>query len=133
MINLILKFSKAGEVMLDTRAETFATRKTCMLAPKHWRFVGCESDKACFEASISSATEVFEIKALNEEPGIFKTERVQAVAKIYLEAAKAIKLKQRILCWDAPPCLLVTQAFPLNTFHFLSNKFKDSTSFQSGR
>lgn len=70
---------------------------------------------------------------LNEESDTAGSERAKAVARIYLEAAKAIAAKRFILVQDSPPELSATQILSMHILHFLSNIFKAIILFQFGR
>lgn len=61
------------------------------------------------------------------------SERTQVAARIYLKAGKAIAPKRRVLVWDSPHGASATQNLIATHFAFLTNKFKDSGSFQFGR
>lgn len=51
-------FSKAGELMLLTCADSLATVLSCLQQPEQLWYVGCEKHSASFENSLPSLEEV---------------------------------------------------------------------------
>lgn len=54
MIDLISKFYKAEEMVLDTCAATFVSEEACLQLSEERGFLGCEEDSACFWDALSS-------------------------------------------------------------------------------
>ena len=46
---LISRFSKKGDIVVDPFGGTFSTAIACFSLPEHRKFVGCEKDTVCFE------------------------------------------------------------------------------------
>lgn len=67
MKSLPPKYSNTAQVLLDPYVGTFVMDKACMLVPKYLRFVGCEIEAACFDASMPSVVEIFGRHVLNDK------------------------------------------------------------------
>ena len=47
MKELICKYSKGGDIVVDMFGGTFSTAKACLELPEHRIFVGCDNDSSC--------------------------------------------------------------------------------------
>lgn len=88
MKDVVKKFSKAAQPILDLCAGTSGTASACMMVTKHRRFVGCENDATCYAASMASIVEAPARKIISEKLGTVRSERVQGVPEMGLEAGK---------------------------------------------
>lgn len=59
MEDLVSKFSYAGELELNICAVTFAAAKVCLQLPHHCRFIGFQTDSACFQTSHSLLMQLY--------------------------------------------------------------------------
>lgn len=53
-MDLVFKFRKARELVLNTCGGTAAITKECLQLPGHHRFAGFEKRSACFQDALSS-------------------------------------------------------------------------------
>lgn len=67
MVDLVSKFLKVGEQVLDTCADTLATIKPCLKLPEHRKFVPCEKNSMRFEDALSSLVKVYANQVLSSE------------------------------------------------------------------
>lgn len=133
MKSLVRNFSKAGRVVLNPFVGTFAKAAESMVVQKHHMFVELEIDAACFDATMPSIVEVLARQVINRELGIGGSKRVQGPNRIYIEAAKKIPTKRRVLIRGFSPGKSALQIFPLHISRFLQNRFRGSTLFQGPR
>lgn len=59
MTDFLCKLLKAGEPVLDTRADTLGTTKTCSQLHEHRRLIGLERDSLCFEDAVQLMVELY--------------------------------------------------------------------------
>lgn len=130
--DIVFKFSKPGQAVLEPRVGTFDTVKACMMAPKHRRRVGCGTDAVCCDESMASVVEAVARQVLNGELTIARSKKAQVDAGIYREAEKAIEPKRRAMVWRSPLRHSTTLTFPMHISHFLSHLFKILTFFEIG-
>lgn len=125
MMDLVSKFTKPGELVVDNCTGTSATAKPCMLLPQHRRFVGCAKDSDCFQEVLPSVVEVFprQIKGTNSD--IEGKEEVVASAKIFVEAMNCNDSRKRVGKWMVPPKLVPVQTVSVHITHFLGNFYKN--------
>lgn len=79
-----------------------------MIVSKHGRFVGCETDDACFDSSMPCVVNVFGTLVLDGKSDILGSEQVQVAARLYPEAARAIAVRLCIMDRDSPSALSAT-------------------------
>ncbi|MEM1002550.1 MAG: DNA methyltransferase, partial [Bacteroidota bacterium] len=70
MSNLIEKFSKPGDLVVDCFSGTFSVAKACFLLSKHRRFIGCDKDPVCLERTEDKLIEIFARQLLNPRSDI---------------------------------------------------------------
>lgn len=59
IMDIMNKFSRTRELVMDIFAETFATGKAWLMLSRHHRFVGCEIDAKCCEVSLEGFLETY--------------------------------------------------------------------------
>lgn len=84
MMDIIEKFTKPGDLVVDPCAGTFSVAMACMLMPKHRKFVGCDKDDSCLENSMTSLVALFARQILNPNSDIDGTDHDKVHAKVLL-------------------------------------------------
>ena len=125
MMDIIEKFTKPGDLVVDPCAGTFSVAMACMLMPKHRKFVGCDKDDSCLENSMTSLVALFARQILNPNSDIDGTDHDKVHAKVLLRELDAIEAKRRLDIWDIPPGVPVVQTFPKYLRHFISQFIGD--------
>lgn len=67
MMDLGVKFTKRGPLVVNQGAETHLLAKACTMLPENQRFLACKIDSVCFNASLPSVLESFVCKVLSED------------------------------------------------------------------
>lgn len=75
MMDVVLKFLEALELVLDSFIGMLATSKACLQLLEHRRFVGCEEDSMRFSESLPSLVEVFASYFLSTEFNVAEKEK----------------------------------------------------------
>lgn len=70
MKDLVAKFFKPGELVMDPSAGLLATSKELLQIRKHKRFIGGVIDSRCLDADLTNFLLVFEKQVLDEESDI---------------------------------------------------------------
>lgn len=86
MMDIVERLTRPGDIVVDFTAGTFPVLKACMLLPKHRRFVGCDIDKMCVEASQQSAVLTYAKQVLSASSDIEGTDAVREAAQVYVKA-----------------------------------------------
>lgn len=120
MKDLVSKFSSPGAVVMDTFCGTLSTAKACLSLHKHRKFVGCDIDSACIDASLPGLLLIFAKQCLNDDSDITVDYEVQEAAKLYISSMDAVEKKMRWTVWSVPGGFVPVQNFPEHILRFLS-------------
>lgn len=131
MIILVSKFSRPGQLVLDTCACTFATAKACVPLPMYRRLVGCETDLECFLDVLPSLVEVYAKTLLSPESDIVGSEKVVAAGKIFVKDMAALASRKTVDSWIVPSSgLLAVQNFPDYMLYLIDNVYRETGLFE---
>lgn len=110
MRDLMSKFSKSGELVLNNWSGTSATEKACLQLSDHCRFVGCEK-----------TPHVFRIRCCRFRiyTDIVESKEVVDAREVSLVEWAVISSRRRINSWTVPAGLISLQTFPAHMKHFL--------------
>lgn len=89
-------FCKVGELVLHICAGAFATEKTCLQLPEHYRLGECEKDLACFQDALPSLVKAYTKLVLSADPSIIGSSEVVKASKVLEKEMKSVSLKRRI-------------------------------------
>lgn len=132
-MHLISKFCPPGGTVLDFCMGTGSTAKACLLAPKHFKFFGCEADDSCLLKSMPSILEVFARQILNDESDINESEEIHEAARRYLQGKASAEDTRRKDLWRTPRGLPAVQSFPNHIVFMLPQYFDDMDLFLHGK
>lgn len=80
--DLVDKFSKTGELIVDLLFGMFATAKSCSKFPQSRPSVVCKGDVDCFATSTKALFHIYERQILNGKSNISGTDEVMDVCKV---------------------------------------------------
>lgn len=104
--------------------ETGLTAKACLLAPKHFKFFGCEADGFCLSKSMHSILEIFARQVLYNDSDINECEETQKATRKYLRGKASGKKTRQKDIWRTPRGLHAVQSFP-NLIVFMLSQYLD--------
>jgi len=133
MMDIISKFTKPGDIVVDMFSGTFPTAKACMKLDKHRRFVGCDLDYKCIKFSMESLVRTYAEQLLNPSSDIEGNDELVADASSYLKGLSRLDSKTERDLWNAPAGFPPVQVFPDHVAHFTSAMFNDFTLYRSLR
>lgn len=102
MSTIIQKFTRGGDLLMDTYAGKLSTEKSRLMLLCHRRFVGCDIDVGCIKEATPSMVLVFSWQAPNRDSDIKVEEDVGMACKVYVAAEGPNRVRQRRDQWKAP-------------------------------
>ena len=128
---LINKFTKGGDLVVDTCAGTFSTLKACISMDKYRRCVSTDMDEDCAVVVEDDVIEMFSKQLLNQHSDIIGTtadvtQAAQAVARYVEERA----VTKRADAWKTPSGLVPIQNFPPHIVQYLCAYHNDFSLYQ---
>lgn len=78
------------ELLLDTCAGAFATKKACLQVPEHVSLSRCEKDSTSFQNVLLSMVEVYEKQILNPEFEIAGSEEAVETSEVFMKEIEAL-------------------------------------------
>ena len=133
MSDIIEKFSKPGDLVVDPCSGTFSVAKACLLLPKHRRFVGCDLDPACLQHTEDRLIELFARQLLNPRSDIStRDDKLTSSAQNLVAEIERLKVTKRAAAWNTPKGLSPMQNFPPYIVQYLCQYFNDMSLANSG-
>ena len=123
--DVIRKFTQPGDLVMDLFSGTAATAKACLSLDEHRRFVGCDIDGDCVNASMDSVLDVFAAQAINPASDITLDIKGLKAARVFIAFREQSMAKTRRDKWTLAPGLYPVQTFPPHVLQYLSSYFMD--------
>lgn len=82
LVNLMYKFSKHGDLLVDLFSGVFVTGSVCLEISWHRDLTGCKVDTDCFSARTEALDETFARQFLKENTYCSDTEEIVSPCKI---------------------------------------------------
>jgi len=108
---IICRFSKPGDIVLDFFAGTYSTAVAALTLPKHRKFVGCENDKYCHDVASREVYRRFALYIRHGETDIVIPHKTRSAAN-FLYALHEQAKKRKDIAWKAPEGLPQYQSMP---------------------
>lgn len=89
----------------------FLMAKGCMRLPKNRRFVDCEIDSVCFNASLPSVAETLAPQVLNKDSDTKGRAEVVAAVQMYVYSMGRIQAMVKRVMWNTLAGMPSIQAF----------------------
>lgn len=124
MKDLVGKFTRGRDVVMDFCTGTYPTAKTSMLLDQHRKFVGCDLDSDLLMAAKPDLLLTFALQVLNPKSDITGDEEVRAAARAFKEKVAVVSARRRATAWEAPPGLDATQMMPRHVLHFICTLYE---------
>lgn len=124
IMDLVTKFCKAKELMLDSCACAFATLKAFLKRPKHRKLAGCVKDSACFQCALPLLVGAYTKQVSIAVYNITGSDGVVKVSDEFMKKMAALISKRWGNSWIAPTGLILVQMFPAYNVHFVGNVYK---------
>lgn len=128
MRDLVEKFSKPCELVVDPFSGTFATACLELLRLRH--FVGCKVDVGCPAASTKALDKTYARQILGKKSDNLCKEKLVNVYRIVLRASNCSRARKWGGSWNVPVVLCSAPMFPWHITLFLSNMFVDGAMFE---
>ena len=125
MKDIVSKFSKPGDLVMDPFSGTCSTAKACLSLNKHRRFVGCELDENCLKQSIEGVLKVFAEQVLSDTSDIHGSPELENDCNLYVRYLDAKDKRERHDRWTVPGGLHPVQTFPRHILKHMSSYFMD--------
>lgn len=93
MTDLVVKFTKLDELVVDCFSCTFILTKALLLFHKNHLFVGLYMDQACFEGSKERIILIYARQLLNPESSSTWCEATLSASKLLLSARDSVLTK----------------------------------------
>lgn len=93
-MNIVFRFPKALEPVLDTCASTLATEKAPMQLPEHGRLVGYEKDYTRFLEVLPSLVEVYLKECLRLDSEVAGSEKAAKASMVCVKDMAALLAKK---------------------------------------
>ena len=122
---LIARFSKPGDFVVDLFSGTFSTAVAAFTLPQHRRFAGCELDSTCFEHAKLRAVQQFSQVLLGKATDIKVPQAILDAAVLVRQSVKENNSNSR---WKPPSGYPPYQKFPLHILSALSSTSNDHSS-----
>ena len=123
---LVNKFTKGGDLVVDTCAGTFSTLKACMEMDNHRRFIGTDMDENCAAMVEDSVIEMFATQLLNQKSDLITQDiKVRKAAQLVSAEVNRQAVQKRADAWSTPQGLVPMQNFPPYIVEYLCQYHMD--------
>lgn len=129
MTHLINKFCPPGETVLDVCMETGSTVKACLLAPKDFKFFGCEADNSYLSKSVNFILEAFLGQIFDDDSAINESEEIQETASQYIQGMSFAGETKLTCVLKTPRRVHSVPAFPNHIVFMFSQDVEDIELF----
>lgn len=110
-------------------ADTFSTAKTCIMFPKHRRFIGTDFDPLCTNTALRGLVKTYSRRCLNNEPEITVWDAIIAAANTTNTLIMDIDAnigRRKLDSWDVPSFFNDLKTFPIYIHYCLSSMHKNN-------
>ena len=122
---LISRFSKKGDIVVDPFGGTSSTAMACFTLPEHQKFVGCEKDTVCFELAQNYVVKWFAAAISQKKTSLeVKGEALDASNGI-MQKWGASRGPQLLRRWTAPPGHPPYQTIPAHVLRYIASTSGD--------
>ena len=121
---LISRFSKPRDLVVDLFGGTFSTAVACFTIPQHRRFAGCEPDESCFKVAEENTVFRFATAIFDKSSDITLSDDFATAAALVRRGKKAnLNGDHR---WSAPKGFPLYQKLPPHIISALASSWNDS-------
>lgn len=107
MIELVSKFSKVEEQLMDTCPKTLTTAEASLQLSGHLRHFGCEKESSCFQDALPPLVELYANPALNPNSDITGSEVAAEARKVFVKVMVALASNIWLIAGLCRPNLLL--------------------------
>ena len=121
---LINKFTKAGDLVVDTCAGTFSTMTACVTMDKHRRFIGTDKDPNCASIVEDVMIPIYCNQVQNPQSDISVPNlHLRSCAQTVCSFSNENEVRKRADAWAVAPGLVPMQNFPPHIIQGLCQYF----------
>lgn len=128
--DLVSKFWKARELLLNTSADTLPTAKLCLQLFGGRMIFECEKGSVCYQDEPLLLVDVYLKQVLSLDFDKARTRKAIEAKKVFLRTVVALAPRRRGEVWTLQPVLVPVQPFRVRIMHFLGNVYKEATSLE---
>ena len=130
MKELICRFTRPGDTVVDLFSGTFSTAMACLSIPQHRKFIGCESDDACFSHAQHHVL-IAVARAIEEGHTDMMVDQstLQAARRVVEAFPVAVRVERT---WRPPRGFPPYQRIPGHMVVFLENLWMDASFRNAG-
>lgn len=99
MKDLLRKYTRPENVVLDFCARTCSAAKACMLPDQHKKFVGCDVDSELLNAADKDLVVMFLAQVLSSTLDIGGSAEVVAAVKVFKDEKAAVLARKKAGVW----------------------------------
>ena len=107
---IICRYTKPGDIIVDFFAGTFSTAVAAMSLPQHRTFIGTELDKACYDVAVDSMCRRIAVYLASRQTDITIPHDLLPALDV-LQVAH-VRARHRDPSWEAPPSMPQYQQLP---------------------
>lgn len=124
-IDQVIKFCRAGDLVLDTDTAILTTTNACLQLPELRRFVGPEKNSTCFQDAPVPLLEVDANQVSTTQSDMTWSEEEVEKGKVSVKKMAALPSMEKVNILVFPSVRARLQAFPVDNVHFLGIVYKD--------
>lgn len=106
MEDIVQKFSKPGNLVVDASAGTFSVATACTVLLKHRKVIGCGVDPGCMTEAMLQLILLYARQVLSTESKIDGKGEVRSLAKMYVKAGERWRCETVWACGRIKKALL---------------------------
>ena len=134
IMDLVQKFSKPGDIVVDLFSGTYSTFHACLLCDEPRRFYGCDLDESTLDLCEERILESYARQLLNVKSKLTpSSEQLKQDAQEIVRDAERFKINKRVTAWSTPDGLSPVQNFPIYIIKFLADYYMDQTLYVNAR
>lgn len=131
IMELVFKFCKARDLVLNTCAGTSLTPKACLLVSEHLHSAGCEKNSASFHDALSLRMEVYANQVLSADSDLTGSREAVEMSRMFVKEIAVPLSKRTADSQNVPSGLVPVHTFPVYITHILRNVCNDVTLFEN--
>lgn len=133
LINVVSKFYRMQELVLDTCKSTLATLKMCLKLPTNPWSTGSKADCMCFQGSLPSLAEAHAKHILSARSDKVGSKKMAEASRIFVKVMTTLAARRRFDSSVVPLGIVTVKTFLEYVMYFLRNVYKDVALFEKRR